>query len=96
MLKRIWNDFGMALAAGDIQRAVNPLSITAHARYGPVLTRIAPGLPAAVATWSPPQSGALGGEIAEYWVQRTIGGVKRAYLIYFLRSPDGIWQLDSM
>jgi hypothetical protein len=96
MLKRLWSDFGNALAAGDVQRAMNQLSITAHARYGQVLTRIAPGLRAAVATWASPQSGALGAEIAEYWVQRTVEGVKRAYLIYFLRNPDGIWQLDSM
>jgi hypothetical protein len=96
MLKRVWSDFGSTLAAGDVQRAMIQLSITARARYGPVLTRIAPGLRAAVATWTLPQSGALGAEIAEYWVQRTVEGVKRAYLIYLLRNPDGIWQLDSM
>jgi hypothetical protein len=95
-LRRLWSDFTGALAAGNIPRAIAPLSITARVRYGPVLTQIAPTLPGAVSAWGALQGGALGGEISEYWVQRQIGGTKHAYFIYFLRSPEGIWQLDSM
>ena len=45
VLKRIWNDFTGALAARNIPRAMNSLSITARARYGQALLQIAPALP---------------------------------------------------
>jgi hypothetical protein len=96
MLKAVLGDFSNALVTGDITNAMKFFSGNAQVLYGPVLAQIAPSLPAAVANWEPPQTGALANNVAEYSVRRTIEGVKRLYFIYFLLDPNGIWQLDSM
>lgn len=96
VLKRVWSDLTGALASGNIPRAMTSLSLSARARYGQALLQIAPALPGSVASWSSLQGGDLGTDISEYWVQRQMGGTKHAYFIYFLRSSEGLWQLDSM
>jgi hypothetical protein len=96
MLKAVWRDFANALAVGDIRGATKLLSGGARVRYSPLFTQIAPSLPGAVATWEPPQTGALGNQISEYTVRRLVGGVNRIYFVYFLLDSSGVWQLDSM
>jgi Bacterial Ig domain/Glucodextranase, domain B len=96
VLKAVWNGFGGALAIGDIQGAMAALSSNARVRYGPILSRIAPSLGMAVASWEAPQTGALDSDVAEYTVLRTVDGIKHLYFIYLLLDTNGIWQLDSM
>lgn len=96
MLKTMWADFGGALAIGDVASATKFLSGNAQVRYGSALVQIAPSLPTAIASWEAPQTGALGNQISEYTVRRMVRGTKHVYFIYFLRDPNGIWQLDLM
>jgi hypothetical protein len=96
MLKAVWGEFSNALAMGNIPSAMKFFSGNAQVRYGPVLAQIAPSLAAAVANWEPPQTGSLGNEVSEYTVRRIVRGTKHVYFVYFLRDPNGLWQLDLM
>ncbi len=49
-----------------------------------------------VASFSAPQLVSGSGDIGEYVVGRTIGGVNQIFFIYFMRDIDGVWRLDSM
>ena len=35
-------------------------------------------------------------EFSEYAINRTIDGVDRIFLIYFIKDESGSWKLDSM
>jgi sulfur relay (sulfurtransferase) complex TusBCD TusD component (DsrE family) len=95
-LKAIWGDFSNALASGDKWTAMGYFGIGAKAKYGPVLDVLAGHMSEMVSNWSPPRTGRVARDIAEYSIGRVISGVKRLYFVYFVSDSYGIWRLDSM
>lgn len=96
MLEMTWAQFAGSLRGADKGAAMQALSPTAQAKYGPVFDALLPDLPAIVPTWSAPTAGKLADAFAEFGINRTIGGVKRIFLIYFMLDEDGVWRLEAM
>jgi sulfur relay (sulfurtransferase) complex TusBCD TusD component (DsrE family) len=96
MFRSHWSAFNAALAAGDKAAAMSYLSTAAQDKYGPVLDALLPFMPEIVASYSPLEQVSITNGIAEYAVTRLDAGVKRLYLIYFLRDANGIWRIDGM
>ena len=96
MFRALWSDFNTALAAGNKDVAMRMLSENAQEKYGPVFDALMPYFPGIVASYSPLAQSSLTQNIGEYAVTRLDGGVKRLYLIYFVRDANGVWRIDSM
>lgn len=96
-LKQVWSGFVQTLTARDKAAAMNVLTQSAQARYAPVFDALLPALPAVAASVSAPQRTQITETLGEYAVTRPgADGTLRLFLIYFLRSSDGVWLLDSM
>jgi hypothetical protein len=95
-LRQVWSGFTAALASGDKAAALGYFNTQAKETYGPIFDALQPGMPQIAATFSALQTVTVGGDIGEYAVNRTIGGVNRIFFIYFMRDFDGVWRLDSM
>lgn len=92
----VWNGMNEALIAGDKNAAMTSLNKAAQAKYGPVFDALMPTYSSIVTSFSPLQRGTLAADYAEYAINRTIDGIDRLFLIYFVKGADGVWQLDSM
>lgn len=92
----VWGDFTTVLRTGDVAGALGFLTEGARNRYGRVLTTLRNDLPSIVASFSSLRRVSVSPNIAEYAVNRTIGGRNKIFLIYFLHDQDGIWRIDSM
>jgi len=95
-LKEAWNAYAATLSAGRVDLALASLLPVTAARYKPILEPLAPHFATIVPTWSPPNTGRLADDVAEYTIGRSIDGQNRLFFIYFVRDDRGIWRLDSM
>jgi hypothetical protein len=95
-LRAIWTELGDALTAGDTDRALALLSIGGRHKYADVFSRLLPGMPGIVGSFSAPELSDLSADVGEYGVNRTIAGRDRLFLIYFVRGADGVWRIDAM
>jgi hypothetical protein len=96
MLRTVWSGMNDALAAGNKDAAMRYLNGEAQVKYGPVFDALLPNMPAIVASYSPLEQLSLTANVAEYAITRMDGATKRLYLIYFMRSADGVWRIDGM
>lgn len=96
LLRSLWDGMNGALAVGDPASAADFLTTDAQERYGPVWSVLLADLPAIVASYSPVRGVFISGSIAEYAVNRTLGGENYLFLVYFVRGPDGVWRIDAM
>jgi Bacterial Ig domain/Glucodextranase, domain B len=94
-LRAMWSAMNSALVAGDLDRAMTFLTPGAQARFGPVFERLRSAFPSIVASYSQPQKLDLSPELGEYAINRTLDGVNRVFLIYFVQM-DGAWLIDAM
>ena len=92
----LWGGMNGALIAKDKARALRYLNPQAQVKYAPVFDALMPHFPAIVSSYSSLQRVDVSEEIGEYAINRTIDGVNRIFLIYFLKDTDGVWRLDSM
>ena len=95
-LRAVWAGMTSALAAGDKPAAMQYLSGSAQQRYGPVFDLLLPSLGQIVGTFSDLHSLTLADGFGEYAINRIIDGKNRVFLIYFGRSGDGLWRVESM
>jgi hypothetical protein len=96
MFKAMWSGMNNVLVAGDKAMAMMYLSETAREKYGSVFDVLLPKMAQIVASYSPLQRASLSSSIGEYAINRTINGVNRIFLMYFLRDVDGVWRMDTM
>lgn len=96
MFKALWNDMNAALVAGDKATAMQFLTATAQAKYGPVFDALLSHMPEIIASYSPFQQVSISAEIGEYALTRIIDGQNRLFLVYFLKDSDGVWRLEAM
>ena len=92
----VWTGMNNALIAGDKAKALTYLNASAQAKYGPAFDALLLSMPLIIASYSPLQRLQVYPNIGEYAVNRTIHGMNRIYLIYFLLDNDGVWRIDSM
>jgi len=96
LLRNVWNGMANALTSGNKQAAMQYLNSNAQEQFGPVFDALLPNMASIVSSFSPIQPISLAGDMAEYAVVRPYDGTKQLYLIYFVRSPDGVWRIDEM
>jgi hypothetical protein len=72
------------------------LNVQAREKYGPVFDALLPDMGQILGSFSDLQTMTVDSAVGEYAINRTIDGVNRIFLIYFLRDGDGVWRVDSM
>jgi hypothetical protein len=93
----IWNDMNNALIAGDKERALSYVAREARPKYGPVFDALMPDMTEIVASYSEPSLVSVSERISELGVTvRDSNGKKMLYLIYFVKSGDGVWRILTM
>ena len=96
LLRGVYTGMLDRLKTADIEGALTAVSGGMRAKYQAVFTALQPSLPTVIDQLGTLQSGVLGHELAEYAIVRNQNGSSRAFLIYFLRSEDGVWRIDGM
>lgn len=96
LLRGIYSGMLDQLRVANIDGALTAVSGGMRAKYQAVFMALQPNLPTVVDRLGILQGGVLGHELAEYTVLRNQNGSSRAFLIYFLRSEDGVWRIDGM
>lgn len=91
-----WQNITVGLSTNDIAQALNELTPNAQEKYAPVFDSLQGNLPAILSTFSDLQPVDINISYAEYAINRTIDGVDRVFLIYFVKNGNGEWKLESM
>ena len=91
-----WQNITAGLSTNNIEQALNELTPNAQEKYGPVFNALQGNLPAILSTFSRLQIVDINADYAEYAINRTIDGVNRLFLIYFVKDDNGEWKLDAM
>jgi hypothetical protein len=84
------------LQAGNVQTALTAFTGSARNRYGAVLTALQPTLPSIIDQLGDLTEFTFGIDLAELSVVRATPDGPRRFLLYLLRSEDGIWRFDGM
>ncbi|MGE5139252.1 MAG: Ig-like domain-containing protein [Rudaea sp.] len=95
-LRGTYNSMLDHLRVGDVTGALASVSGGAHDKYQAVFNALGTNLPTVVDALGTLRDGSIGGEMAEYVLQRQEYGRPRAYYLYFLRGEDGVWRIDGM
>lgn len=96
MFRNIFAGMITRLQANNIEGALTAITGGVREKYRAVFTALGSNLATAASQIGALQSGRLGEEMAEYTLTRSQGVTNRAFLIYFLRSEDGVWRIDGM
>jgi hypothetical protein len=96
MLRDIYENMLNNLRQGNIEGAVAAFSGSVQEKYQAIFTTLQSDLPTIVNQFGTLDSGLLADNWAEYVLLRNENGEPRAYLLYFLRSEDGVWRIDGM
>ncbi len=96
MLRAVYSDMLAALKAQNVDAALKAVTGGAYEKYKSVFTTLHADLPQVVDRLGELKGGIIGEEMAEYVLVRDVNGKKTAFLLYFLRSEDGVWRIDGM
>jgi enamine deaminase RidA (YjgF/YER057c/UK114 family) len=92
----VWNGMNAALLAGNKAAALSFLTFGAQAKYGPVFDALLPHMAGIIASYSPLQRVSVSENVGEYAIIRTLDGANHLFLVYFVKSAEGVWKLDAM
>jgi hypothetical protein len=95
-LKGVYDGMLNRLKVGDVQSALSALTGSARDRYAAVLGQLGTALPSIVDQLGELKEFTFGLDIAELSVVRATPDGPRRFLLYLLRSEDGIWRFDGM
>ena len=95
-LKSLYDGMLGRLRVGNVAGALTALTGTARDRYGPVLSQLEATLPSVVDGIGELREINFGIELAELSVVRTTPTGSEQFMLYMLRSEDGIWRFDGM
>jgi len=95
-LKSVYDGMLGRLRVGNVAGALTALTGTARDRYGPVLSQLEATLPSVVDGIGELREINFGIELAELSVVRTTPTGSEQFMLYMLRSEDGIWRFDGM
>lgn len=96
MLRSVYTGMLDHLRAGDIDRALAAITGTSQEKYKAIFTALKPNLATVVDKLGTIERTTISQDFAELMVVREKNGERRAYFIYFLRSEDGVWRIESM
>ena len=84
------------LRAGNVPGALAAFTGSAYERYRGILTDLQPSLAEVVDQLGEVQEVTFSDDVAELTIVRSTPDGPQAFLIYMLRSEDGIWRIDAM
>ncbi len=84
------------LGVGKITAAEYAVSGDMRFKYRDVFANLAATLPGVVSNLGEPEVSAIGSDIAEILVTRTVLGVKRVFPVHLIRGDDGVWRIEGM
>lgn len=97
LLRGVYQTLLERLRTGNISGALNTITGGMRPKYEAVFNALQSNLVTVVEQLGTLQAGAIGDDLAEYVLLRTHpDGTARAFLIYFIRSEDGVWRIDGM
>jgi hypothetical protein len=95
-LNGIYDGMLNRLRTGNVQGALSALTASARERYGAVLGQLETALPSIVDQLGVLTEFNFGIDLAELSVVRATPDGPRRFMLYMLRSEDGIWRFDGM
>jgi hypothetical protein len=95
LLRAIWNGFAGALAAGNVDAALQLMTGPAQLRYRDRLLLIRSDLPAIAASVQKVLTKNIGARTAHYLVTRIEGGQTMGHHVYFVRDKNNVWRLEQ-
>lgn len=96
MLRDAYMEMLARLKAGNIDSALNAFTGGVREKYRNIFLALQPELPTIVDRLGTLQEGVIGEELAEYILSREVNGTRQGFLMYLLRSEDGVWRIDGM
>jgi hypothetical protein len=96
MLRSVYTGMLDRLKAGDIDGALTAITGTSHEQYKAIFTALKPNLAIVVDKLGTIERTTISQDFAEFMLVREKNGERRAYFVYFLRSEDGVWRIESM
>jgi hypothetical protein len=95
-LNGIYDGMLNRLRAGNVQGALSAFTASARDRYGVVLGQLETALPSIIDQVGELTEFNFGIDLAELSVVRATSDGPRRFMLYMLRSEDGIWRFDGM
>ena len=95
-LRGVYDGMIGRLRTGNVNGALTALTSSARERYGAVLTQLQTTLPSIVGQLGELQELNFGIDLAELSIVRTTASGTEQFMLYMLRSEDGIWRFDGM
>lgn len=96
MLRETYAQMLARLKAGNLDSALNAFTGGVRDKYRSIFLTLQPELPAIVDRLGTLREGVIGEELAEYILSREVNGTRQGFLMYLLRSEDGVWRIDGM
>ena len=96
VIRELWAGMNQALRNNDLNGALKYLNGSAIKQYKGVFEALMPKMNQIIDSYSPLYKVELSTGYGEYVISRQINGEKKLFFIYFLRSGNGVWRLDSM
>ena len=84
------------LRVRDIDGALLAVTGTVRDLYRQAFTNLLPDIDGFLANAGTIEDGSISQEFAEYLLVRNTAEGRQGFLIYFLRSEDGVWRIDAM
>ena len=84
------------LKAGDVEGALKAFTPNAAQRYRPVFEELRPNLATVADQFGMIADGTVSNGFAEYVLVQNVPTGRQAFLMYFIRSGDGVWRINQM
>jgi hypothetical protein len=95
-LRAIYDGMLTRLRAGNIAGAMSAFTGSAYDKYNAIFTQLQPSLAEIVDQLGEVKDVTFDGELAELTLARNTPDGVRLFMIYMLRSEDGIWRIAGM
>jgi hypothetical protein len=96
MLRAVYQTMLDRLRTGDVDGALKTISGGVRTKYEAVFNALKPRLGTVVDQLGTLEGATIGDELAEYVLVRGQGDQAQAFLIYFIKSEDGVWRIEGM
>ena len=95
-LRAVYDGMLTRLKAGNIAGALTAFTGSAYQKYNEIFTELQPSLPQIVDQLGEVVEMTFNGEVGELTIVQNTPDGPATFLIYMLRSEDGIWRVDGM
>jgi hypothetical protein len=95
-LRSIYDGMLTRLRAGNIAGAMTAFTGSAYDKYNDIFTQLAPSLGTIVDAVGEIQEITFNLDMAEMTLRRETPEGPRSFMVYLIRSEDGIWRIDGM